>query len=73
MLYLNSDNDVQFDDEFYKFLCKTHGSSLRERVFFFIDNRNVIGKDIPFQLVFQRRFGMPLFYRSAGEAPLIQA
>ena len=65
VLYLNSDNDVQFDDEFYKFLCKTHGASLRERVFFFIDNRNVIGKDIPFQLVFQRRFGMPLFYRSA--------
>jgi hypothetical protein len=24
----------------------------------------VIGKDIPFQLVYQRSFGIPLFYKS---------
>ena len=34
-------------------------------MFFFIDNRNVIGKDVPFQLVFQKRFGIPLFMKSA--------
>ena len=65
VLALNSDNNVQFDEEFYKHMCKEYGPKLRERVFFFIDNRNVIGKDIPFQLVYQRRFGQPLFYRSA--------
>jgi hypothetical protein len=64
VLCLNSDNDVQFDEEFYKFLCKTYGASLRERVFFFVDNRNVIGKDIPFQLVYQRHFGQPMFTKS---------
>ena len=64
VLSVNSDNDVQFDEEFYKFLCNTYGANLREKVFFFVDNRNVIGKDIPFQLVFQRRFGAPLFTKS---------
>ena len=64
VLYLNSDNDVQFDEEFYRYLCKGYGAQLREKVFFFIDNRNVIGKDIPFQLVYQRHFGQPLFYKS---------
>jgi hypothetical protein len=64
VLYLNSDNDVQFDEEFYKYLCKQYGAQLREKVFFFIDNRNVIGKDIPFQLVYQRFFGLPLFSKS---------
>jgi hypothetical protein len=64
ILSVNSDNDVQFDEEFYKFLCKTYGAALREKVFFFVDNRNVIGKDVPFQLVFQRRFGLPLFTKS---------
>jgi len=56
VLSVNSDNDVQFDEEFYKFLCKTYGAALRDKVFFFVDNRNVIGKDIPFQLIYQRRF-----------------
>jgi hypothetical protein len=37
---------------------------LREKVFFFVDNRNVIGKDIPFQFVYQRRFGQPLFSKN---------
>ena len=64
ILSVSSDNDVQFDEEFYKFLCKTYGAGLRDKVFFFVDNRNVIGKDIPFQLVFQRRFGLPLFTKS---------
>ena len=64
VLCVNSNSDVQFDEEFYKFLCKTYGEALRERIFFFIDNRNVIGKDVPFQLVYQRRFGQPLFMQS---------
>ena len=33
-------------------------------MFFFVDNRNVIGKDIPFQFVYQRRFGQPLFSKN---------
>ena len=33
-------------------------------MFLFIDNWNVIGKDISFQLVYQRSFGIPLFYKS---------
>jgi hypothetical protein len=64
VLSVNSDNDVQFDEEFFKFLCKTYGAAVSEKVFFFVDNRNVIGKDIPFQLLFQRRFAQPLFTRS---------
>jgi len=64
MLCINSDNDVQFDEEFYKHLCKTYGANLREKVFFFIDNRNYIGKDVPFQLVYRHHFGQPLFTRS---------
>jgi len=64
VLSMTSDNDVQFDEEFFKHLCKTYGKSLRERIFFFVDNRNVIGKDIPFQLIYQRRFGQPLFTKS---------
>ena len=35
ILSVNSDNDVQFDEEFYKFLVNTYGVSLREKVFFF--------------------------------------
>jgi hypothetical protein len=64
VLSVNSDNDVQFDEEFYKFLAKTYGEHARNKVFFFVDNRNVIGKDIPFQLVFQHRFAKPLFTKS---------
>jgi hypothetical protein len=44
VLCLKSDNDVQYDEEFYKYLCKTYGAELRDKVFFFVDNRNVIGK-----------------------------
>jgi hypothetical protein len=64
VLCMNSENDVQYDEEFYRYLCKTYGASLRDRVFFFVDNRNVIGKDIPFQLGYQRHFGQPLFTKS---------
>jgi hypothetical protein len=65
VLSVNSDNDVQFDEEFYKFLVKTYGVELRHKVFFFVDNRNVIGKDVPFQLLFRKSFGVPLFSKSA--------
>jgi hypothetical protein len=44
ILCLKSDNDVQYDEEFYKYLCKTYDEGLRDKVFFFVDNRNVIGK-----------------------------
>ena len=64
VLSCDSDNDVQFDEEFYKHLCEAYGAGLRDKVFFFVDNRNVIGKDIPFQLMFRRRFGVPLFRTS---------
>lgn len=64
VLCLNSENDVQYDEEFYKHMCKLYGADLRNRIFFFVDNRNVIGKDIPFQLVYQRHFGQPLFTKS---------
>lgn len=47
VLCMKSDNDVQYDGEFYSFLLKEYGAELREKVFFFVDNRNVIGKDIP--------------------------
>ena len=64
VLSISSDNDVQFDEEFYNHLCNTYGAGLRDRIFFFVDNRNVIGKDIPFQLVYQRRFSQPMFIKS---------
>jgi len=64
VLAFASDNDVQFDEEFYKSLCASHGHKLRDAVFFFVDNRNVIGKDVPFQLDHRRRFATPLFRRS---------
>lgn len=64
VLCVNSDNDVRYDEEFYKYLCKTYDAGLRDRVFFFVDNRNVIGKDVPFQLIYQRHFGQPLFKKS---------
>lgn len=44
VLSINSDNDVQYDEDFYRYLCSTYGADLRSRVFFFVDNRNVIGK-----------------------------
>ena len=72
VLCINSDYDVRFDEEFFKFLVKTYGVSLREKVFFFVDNRNVIGKDIPFQLVFQKLFGVPMFIKSAVIAHDVQ-
>ena len=65
VLDMHSDNDVHFDETFYASLVADHGAALREKVFFFVDNRNVIGKDVPFQLVYQKRFGQPLFFRSA--------
>ena len=32
MLCIKSKNDVTFDEEFYKFLCRTYGATLREKV-----------------------------------------
>ena len=40
VLYLDSDTDVQFDEEFYKHLCNTYGPTLTQKVFFFVDNRS---------------------------------
>lgn len=64
VLCLETGNDIQYDEEFYKYLCKTYGADLRDRVFFFVDNRNVIGKDIPFQLIYQKHYGQALFSKS---------
>jgi len=64
VLSMSSENDMPFDDEFYNFACKAYGKNLRDRIFFFVDNRNVIGKDIPYQLVYQKHFGQPLFTKS---------
>jgi len=64
MLCIKTNNDVTFDEEFYKFLCRSYGTKLREKVFFFIDNRNFIGKDVPFQLVYQKHYKLPLFVKS---------
>ena len=33
ILHIDSDNDVQFDEEFYNYLCKTYGARLREKLF----------------------------------------
>lgn len=64
VLCIKTGNDVQYDEEFYKHLCKTYGVNLRNHIFFFVDNRNVIGKDIPFQLVYQHQYGKGLFMKS---------
>lgn len=48
ILFLESDNEVPFDQEFYKNLCNNYDKGLAQKVFFFIDNRNVTGKDVPF-------------------------
>lgn len=64
VLCINSENDAQYDEEFYNYMCNAYGASLRDKIFFFVDNRNVIGKDIPFQLVYQRHYGQPLFRKS---------
>ena len=36
-----------------------------EKIFFFIDNRNVIGKDVPYQLLYVKEYQLPLITRSA--------
>ena len=64
VLDVASSNVVQYDEDFYSMMCSKHGVSLREKIFFFIDNRNVVGKDVPFQLPFQQSFEVPLFDRS---------
>lgn len=64
MLCIKSQNDVNFDEESYKYLCRTYGDKVREKVFFFIDNRNYIGKDVPYQLVYQKHYKLPLFVKS---------
>lgn len=86
MLCIRTNNDVAFDEEFYKHLCRTYAASLSSKVFFFVDNRNYIGKtpaprcldkhsiltsalsftgkDVPYQLGYQRQFQLPLFTKS---------
>ena len=64
VLCIKTGNDVQYDEEFYKKLTKTYGADAPNHIFFFVDNRNVIGKDIPFQLVYQRQYGKGLFMKS---------
>ncbi len=64
LLCIKSKNDIMFDEEAYKFLCRTYGAKLREKVFFFVDNRNYIGKDVPYQLVYQKHYKLPLFVKS---------
>jgi len=64
VLCIKTGNDIIFDEEFYKRLCKTYGADVPNHIFFFVDNRNVIGKDIPFQLVYQRQYGKGLFMKS---------
>lgn len=64
MLCIKSKNDVTFDEEFYRDLCKSYGADLRHKIFFFVDNRNYIGKDVPYQLIYQRHFKLPLFVKS---------
>jgi len=64
ILCCKTSTDLPFDEEFYKFLVNEYGSSLPDVVFFFVDNRNVIGKDVPFQLQFREKFGRPLFAES---------
>eukprot|EP00804_Cyclotella_cryptica_P011896 CCRYP_004399-RA/>CCRYP_004399-RA protein AED:0.06 eAED:0.06 QI:211/0.78/0.8/1/0.71/0.6/15/1860/1813 len=46
MLCIRTNNDVSFDEEFYKHLCRTYGASLSSKIFFFVDNRNYIGRYI---------------------------
>lgn len=38
VLCIKTQNDVAFDEEFYKYLCRTYGAKLREKIFFFIDS-----------------------------------
>lgn len=66
VLSVASETDVGYDEEFYNHMCKVYpdGRTLRDKIFFFVDNRNVVGKDIPFQLIFQKHFGEPLIHRS---------
>lgn len=64
VLSITSENDIQYNEEFYRNACKVYGKGLRDKIFFFVDNRNVIGKDIPFQLVYQDHFHQPLFRKS---------
>ncbi len=64
MLCIKSKNDVTFDEEFYRDLCKSYGADLRQKIFFFVDNRNYIGKDVPDQLIYQRHLKLPLFVKS---------
>ena len=67
VLYNCDRNDSHpFRSTVYNHMCKLYadGKALRDKIFFFVDNRNVVGKDIPFQLIFQKHFGEPLIQRS---------
>jgi hypothetical protein len=64
ILCCSTSTDVPFDEEFYKYLVTEYQERLPEVVFFFVDNRNVIGKDVPFQLAYREKFNKPLFAES---------
>ena len=61
---MDCDTDVQYDEEFYKNGCLKYEENIRNKIFFFIDNRNVTGKDIPFQLIFFNHYKFPLIEKS---------
>jgi hypothetical protein len=52
ILYVLAENDVQYDEEFFTRHSDLYKEEFASKVFFFIDNRNVIGKDIPFQFIY---------------------
>ena len=64
ILCCSTSTDVPFDEEFYKYLVTEYQERLPEVVFFFVDNRNVIGKDVPFQLAYREKFPNLLFAES---------
>lgn len=64
VLYVENENDIPYDDEFYKYLTSKYHDNVSDKIFYYIDNRNVIGKDIPYQLIFHKQFNKPLIYQS---------
>jgi hypothetical protein len=62
--FFDRDNDINYDEEFYRNLCNQYGENINQYIFFFIDNNNVIGKDVPFQLIFKSHYKKALIYKS---------
>ena len=48
IIYVNNENDVQYDEDFIRRHTNHHQAEFSSHIFFFIDNRNFKGKDIPF-------------------------